>query len=72
MYNTQSKFVFKDKNDVCSCCVSKANMIQCKYDICVNQKFHIRKIGKSWWKRKQISQSLHKGNYNSPTLIKYQ
>ena len=60
----------KDKNDLCSCYVSKANMIQCKHDICVNQKFDISKIGKCWWKRKHISQSLHKGNYNSPTIIK--
>ena len=72
MYNTQSKFVFKDNNDLCSCYVSKANMIQCKHDICVNQKFDISKIGKCWWKRKHISQSLHKGNYNSSTIIKYQ
>ena len=37
MYNTQSKFVSKDNNYLCSCYVSKANMIQCKHDICVNQ-----------------------------------
>ena len=47
-------------------------MIQCKHDICVNQKFDISKIGKCWWKRKHISISLYKGNYNSPTIIKYQ
>ena len=47
-------------------------MIQCKYDIFVNQQFDINKIGKCWRKRKHISQSLHKGSYNSPTIIKYQ
>ena len=72
MYNTQSKVIFKDKNDLCSCYVSKANMIQCKHDICVNQKFDISKIGKCWLKRKNISLSLYKGNYNSPTIIQYQ
>jgi len=72
MYNTQSKVIFKDKNDLCSCYVSKANMMQCKHDICVNQKFDISKIGKCWLKRKNISLSLYKGNYNSPTIIKYQ
>ena len=71
MYNTQSKIIFKDENDLCSCYVSKANMIQCKHDICVNQKFDISKIGKCWWKLKNISLSLYKGNYNSPTIIKY-
>ena len=29
------------------------------------------KIGKWWWKRKNISLSWNKGNYNSPTIIKY-
>ena len=47
-------------------------MIQCKHDICVNLKFDISKIGKCWLKRRHISQSLHKGNYNSPTIKKYQ
>ena len=47
MYNTQSKIMFKDKNDLCSCYVSKANMIQCKHDICINLKSNISKIGKS-------------------------
>ena len=43
MYNTQSNF-FKDKYDLCSCYVSKANMIQCKHDVCVNQKVDIVKL----------------------------
>ena len=37
---------FKDKNDLCSCYVSKANMMQCKHDICVNQNVDISKIEK--------------------------
>ena len=65
-----NQFFFKDKNDLCSCYVSKANMIQYKHDTCVNHKFDISEIRKCWWKRKHISQSLHKGNYNSPTIIK--
>ena len=47
-------------------------MIQCKHDISLNQQFDISKIGKCWLKRKNISLSLYKGNYNSPTIIKYQ
>ena len=38
--------VFRDKNDLCLCYVSKANMMQCKHDICVNQNVDISKIGK--------------------------
>ena len=47
MYNTQSNMGFKDKNNLCSCYVSKANMMQCKHDICVNQNVDISKIEKS-------------------------
>ena len=57
MFNTQSKVIYKNKNDLCSCNVSKANMVQCKHDIRVNQKFDISKIGNWWWKRKNISLS---------------
>ena len=46
-------------------------MIQYKHDTCVNQKFDISEIRKCWWKRKNISHSLYKGNYNIPTIIKY-
>ena len=70
VYNTQPNFL-KDKNDLCSCYVYRANVIQCKHDICVNQNFDISKIGKCWQKRKNISQSSYKVNYNSPTMIKY-
>ena len=71
MYNTQSKVVYKNKNDLCSCYVSRANMMKCKHDIYVNNFFDINKIRKCWLKRKNISQSSNKGNYNSPTIIKY-
>ena len=47
-------------------------MMQYKHDTYANQKFYISKIGKCWWKRNNISLSLCKGNYNSPTIIKYQ
>lgn len=46
-------------------------MMQCKHDIYVNQHFDISKIGKCWLKRENIYQSSNKGNYNSPTIIKY-
>ena len=46
MYNTQSKVVYKNKNNLCSCYVSRANMMQCKHDICVNNCFDISKTGK--------------------------
>ena len=46
-------------------------MMQCKHDIYVNHYFDISKIRKCWLKRKNISQSSNKGNYNSPTIIKY-
>ena len=36
MYNTQSKVVYKNKNYLCSCYVSRSNMMQCKHDVCVN------------------------------------
>ena len=71
MYNTQSKVVYKNENYLCSCYVFRANMMQCKHDICVNNSFDISKIGKCWFKRKNISQSSNKGNYNIPTIIKY-
>ena len=41
------------------------------HDICVNNFFNISKIGECWFKRKNISQSSNKGNYNSTTIIKY-
>ena len=44
-------------------------MMQCKHDIYVNHYFDISKIRKCWLKRKNISQSSNKGNYNSPTII---
>ena len=71
MYNTKSKVIYENKNDLCSCYVSRANMMQCKHDIYVNNFFDISKIGKCWFKRKNIFQSPNKGNYNSPTIIKY-
>ena len=37
MHNTQSKVVYKNKNDLRSCNISRANMMQCKPDICVNK-----------------------------------
>ena len=46
-------------------------MVQYKHDIRVNQKFDISEIGNWWWKRKNISLSWNKANYNSPTIIKY-
>ena len=55
MYNTQSKMVYKDNNDLCSCYVSKANIMQCKHVIYINQNFNISQIGKCWWKRKKYN-----------------
>ena len=71
MYNTQSKLVYKNKNDLCSCYVSRANMMQCKHDICVNQNLISVKLESVGWKEKNISQSSNECNYNSPTIIKY-
>ena len=41
MYNTQSKFVFKYKNDLCSCYVSKAKMIHLTIVLDSNIKFNL-------------------------------
>ena len=71
MTNNELQYVYKKKNDSCSCNGSKANMMRCKHDICLNKKFNLTKIGNCWLQRKNITQSSNKGLYNSPTIVRY-
>ena len=71
MKNNQLQHVYRNKNNSCSCYVFKASMMQCKPDIRLTKNFNLSKIGKSWLKRKNITQSSNKGLFNSPTIVRY-
>ena len=53
MNNTLSQYAFRKKNDPCWCNVSRAKMIQCKHDICLNRKFNLTQLESVGWKERK-------------------
>ena len=65
------KFILRDENDIYSCYIAKAQMIQCKHMISFKKLFNLRDIGKCWNRRNKITQSLNVSTYVNPRLKKY-
>ena len=69
MKNNQLQYLYKNKNDSCSCYISKVNMMQYKHDICLTLKNY-----QNWntlVKEKEYNLIFKKGLYNSPTIVRY-
>ena len=52
MNNTQSQYVYSNKNDSYWCNISRGNMIQCSHDISLNRKFNLTKLESVGWKER--------------------
>ena len=68
--NAQSQDVYRNKNDSCSCNVSRVSKMQYKHDICFNKKYNLTKNGKCWLNINNITQSSNKFFYNCPTIVR--
>ena len=68
-FSDDDSIVLKNRQDFCSCYISTANLMQCKYKISIPRKFDILKIDRCWHKRKGISMSSKLRSYSSLRLF---
>ena len=61
--------ILKNRQNVCSCYISTANLMQCKHQISILKQFDISKIDRCWHKRKGITMSSNLKSYLSPILF---
>ena len=61
--------VLKNRQDLCSCYISTANLMRCKHHISILRQSDISKIDRCWHKRKDILMFSNLRSYSSQILF---